>query len=61
MHRSTATSVRVARHNRVLEVNGVEITDADNHDVFDLVIDVASTGLTIDQTSERLQRRARSQ
>ena len=39
-----------------LELNGVNIADARNDDVYDLVIDVASTSPTLDEIGERLRR-----
>ncbi len=41
-----------------LEINGVEISRADNDDVYDLVIDVAAGQPTLDAIAEQLQRLA---
>jgi death-on-curing protein len=38
-----------------LEINGVEISHADNEDVYNLVIDVASGQPTVDEIAERLR------
>jgi death on curing protein len=43
-----------------LELNGVDITGAVSNDVYDLVIDVASAGITLDEISQRLRRLATS-
>lgn len=37
-----------------LEINGIEISRADNNDVYDLVIDVASAKPTLEAIAERL-------
>ncbi len=39
-----------------LEINGIEISLADNDDVYDLVIDVAAGQPTVEAIAERLQR-----
>ncbi len=39
-----------------LEINGVEISRADNDDVYDLVIDVAAGQPTLEAIAEQLQR-----
>ena len=38
-----------------LDLNGINITNADNDDVYDLVIDVASTSPSLDEISDRLR------
>jgi death-on-curing protein len=38
-----------------LEINGVEISRADNDDVYDLVINVASSQLDVDEIAQRLR------
>jgi death-on-curing protein len=38
-----------------LEINGVEISRADNDDVYDLVINVASSQLGVDEIAQRLR------
>lgn len=38
-----------------LEINGIEISRASNHDVYDLVIDVAAGQPTVEEIAERLQ------
>ena len=42
-----------------LEINGVEISRANNDDVYDLVIDVAAGQLTVDTVAERLRQLAK--
>lgn len=38
-----------------LEINGIEISRAENNDVYDLVIDVASDKSTVEAIAERLE------
>ena len=38
-----------------LEINGVEISRADNNDIYVLVIDVASANPSIDEIAQRLR------